>query len=66
VAAVKALEAKDSEDGQWREDIDKAVSWYQQFAGFQVVEEVQGKSITWCCCAEGKSPCFLLTIALFP
>ncbi|KAK1692145.1 hypothetical protein QYE76_008842 [Lolium multiflorum] len=40
--AVEALEAKDSEDGQWREDIDKAVSWYQQFAGFQVVEEVQG------------------------
>ncbi|XP_071676708.1 kinetochore protein SPC25 homolog [Lolium perenne] len=40
--AVEALEAKNSEDGQWREDIDKAVSWYQQFAGFQVVEEVQG------------------------
>jgi hypothetical protein len=46
VAAVKALETKNSEDGQWREDIDKAVSWYQQFAGFQVVEEVRGKPIT--------------------
>ncbi|KAK1692149.1 hypothetical protein QYE76_008846 [Lolium multiflorum] len=40
--AVEALETKDSEDEQWREDIDKAVSWYQQFAGFQVVEKVGG------------------------
>ncbi|KAM0855302.1 hypothetical protein ACQ4PT_049875 [Festuca glaucescens] len=40
--AVEALETKNSEDGQWREDIDKALSWYQQFAGFQVVEEVEG------------------------
>ena len=42
MAAVEALETKSNEDEQWRKDIDKAVSWFQQFLGFQVVAEVEG------------------------
>uniref|UniRef100_A0ACD5W3G3 Uncharacterized protein n=1 Tax=Avena sativa TaxID=4498 RepID=A0ACD5W3G3_AVESA len=35
--AVEALEIKSSEDEQWRKDIDKAVFWYQESLGLQVI-----------------------------
>ncbi|KAI5021070.1 hypothetical protein ZWY2020_054480 [Hordeum vulgare] len=40
--AVQALETKADEDDTWRTDIQKALRWYQEFLGFQVVTGGEG------------------------
>ena len=42
MAAVEALEAKNSEDEKWRKDIDKVFFWFEKFLGFLVVAGGEG------------------------